>query len=146
VFVHGHTHDGLHRWFGQPVAKNASNLALKRIALALDAVKKKDITISGVRHTIGAWAVEKTYSSNAVNLTLGHIIDEIRQNKTNKHYLYDIKKREERHKMMADWEGEMLKLHASPPRTAAKVAARSREETAAILDFERKPRRRSTAK
>ena len=128
VFVHSRTHDGLDKWFGRPVNNNASNLALKRIALSLDAVKKKDITLSGVRHTIGAWAVEAGYSSNAVNLTLGHIIDEIRQNPTNKHYLYDIKKREERHAMMAAWEGEMLKLHAPPPRTSEVVPLRRRSK------------------
>lgn len=128
VFVHSRPHDGLDKWFGRPVNNNASNLALKRIALSLDAVKKKDITLSGVRHTIGAWAVEAGYSSNAVNLTLGHIIDEIRQNPTNKHYLYDIKKREERHAMMAAWEGEMLKLHAPPPRTSEVVPLRRRSK------------------
>ena len=124
VFVHGHTHDGLDRWFGRPVQKNASNLALKRIARALDTVKKKDIVISGIRGSLGAWATEKEFSADTVNLTLGHVIEAVRQNKTNKHYLYDVKMRKQRHELMVAWEQELLKLRAPSPRTAKIVPLR----------------------
>jgi integrase len=129
VFVHGHSYDGVDRWFSKPVAKNASNLALKRLAHKLDSVKKKVMVISGIRHTIAKWATGK-HNVDTINLALGHIIEAIRQNKTNKHYFYDIDLLEERREMMMHWERTLLQLVAAPPRTEKVISIRGRSASA----------------
>jgi hypothetical protein len=117
VFVHGRNYDGINRWFTRPVRVGASNTAFKKLTNRVDGIKKKGAVISGIRGTIAKWAPGK-HNVDCINLALGHIIEAVRQNRTNKHYFYGIDLLKERRKMMTHWENTLLHLPIAPSRTA----------------------------
>jgi integrase len=119
--VHAHTRGGLDRYFRRPPNEHTINRYLKTICARHPQVQKKKVTVSGLRATVGTWLTEKEASSKVINLTLGHTIPEIRQNQSNKHYLYSAELINPRKDAMRLWEAYCLSL--SPKPTPAGVPA-----------------------
>jgi integrase len=125
VFVHGRTHAGLDRYYGQTANKNTLNLHLKNAAKRIPEVQKKDVTVHGLRTAFGSWATEEkglSFDSDVVNLTLGHIIAAIRDNKANSSYLRHAKFLNARRALMMEWEAHCLSLVSEPLQAAASGA------------------------
>ena len=117
VFVHGRGHAGLDRYYKHTVNKNTLNTYLKNAAKRIPDVKKKVVTVHGLRTAFGTWATEEkglSFDSNVVNLTLGHIIAAIRDNKANSSYLRHAQFINVRRALMMEWEAHCLSLISEP--------------------------------
>jgi integrase len=114
VFVHGPSRIGFNRWEGKHFNHRAVEDHLQAAAdhlFALGKIKtKKKITPHGLRTTFVTWAKKHGYSDDCINLSLGHTIPAIRENKTNWAYFYEVKLIEERREMMIHWERHCLSL------------------------------------
>jgi hypothetical protein len=119
VFVHGRTATGVDYRYGHTPNPNVLNTYLKRIVNRIPEVKKKDVTVHGIRTAFGSWATEEkglTFDSDTVNLTWGHIIAAIRDNKANTSYLRNAKFISARRELMQEWEAHCLSLISEPPK------------------------------
>jgi integrase len=108
VFRHARTRCGVDYWFNQGISHRTISDYLRNAAARLD-IEKKSITPAGMRATFGHWAKdEHGYSDELINMTLGHINPAIRENSSNRSYLYSVQRRRDRHEMMARWEAFCL--------------------------------------
>jgi integrase len=122
VFVHGRTATGVDYRYGKTPHINVLNTYLKRVVNNIDEVKKKNVTVHGIRTAFGTWATEEkglTFDSDVVNLTLGHIIAAIRDNKANTSYLRHANFIGVRRELMQEWEAHCLSLISEPPKKQA---------------------------
>jgi integrase len=110
VFRHGRSRAGLDRWFGKVANHRAVEDHLTKAAQRIDAVEMKDPTPHGLRTTLTTWAMEHGYDSDLVNLTLGHNIRAISENKTNWSYFYEVSLIGRRMEMVTHWEQECRSL------------------------------------
>jgi integrase len=121
VFVHSRSHSGGDRWFGKRSShrtlddyftKAVDRLNAQKANIRLVPEDGKKVTVHGMRATFTTWAKEQDYSDDLINLSLGHVIPAIRENKTNWHYFYEVmmKLTPRRIDMMAHWEQHCLSL------------------------------------
>jgi integrase len=117
VFRHARTHNGIDRWFGQPIGHRTLSDYLRRRVTDELGIKKLDMTPAGMRATFGTWAKEQYECPNdernldeLIDMTLGHIIPVIRNNPTNHHYLYNVRRLNHRWELMVKWEQYCLSL------------------------------------
>ena len=120
VFIHGGTRTGA-SWFGKHSGHRTLDDYLRD---AVNRLKAKGETIRIIPEikprplftasapTFTKWATEQGYGDDLINLSLGHMIPAIRDNKTNWHYFYDVERLEARTEMMKYWE-----QHLCPPTT-----------------------------
>jgi integrase len=121
VFVHGRSRASLHFW-GRPTNRTHINKALKRIARTHPEVKKKNVTVQGIRTAFTTWATKAGYSDNLINLTLGHEIPAVKNNRTNRSYFYRMQLIDERREMMEDWDRYCLSLCDKPQRARTRAS------------------------
>jgi hypothetical protein len=116
IFQHARTHYGIDHWFGHPIGHRTLSDYLRRVVKDLD-IKKPDMTPSGMRTTFGTWAKEQYECPNdernldeLIDMTWGHVIPAIRNNPTNHHYLYNVRRLNHRWQLMMAWEKFCLSL------------------------------------
>jgi hypothetical protein len=125
VFVHGRTRAGVDSLYGRPTNTHTLNTYLKNAAKRIPDVQKKDITVHGIRTAFGTWATEEkglSFDSDLVNLTLGHIIAAIRDNKANSSYLRHAQFINTRRALMVEWEAHCRSLISESPHQAVAAA------------------------
>jgi integrase len=120
VFVHGTALTGDKHWFSKPSSHRTLDDYLTKAAFRLRAAGEtirfvpedaKKATIHGFRGaTFTTWAKENGYSDDLINLSLGHVIPAIRENKTNWSYFYNVLLLKDRTEMMTHWERHCLSL------------------------------------
>jgi integrase len=110
VFVHERPRYGAGSWKGKRANHRGAEDYLTKAAARLEEVETKKISTHGLRATFVTWAKEHGYSDDLINLSLGHIIPAIRENKTNWHYFYDVILIKQRAAMMKHWEQHCLSL------------------------------------
>jgi integrase len=138
VFVHGKSHTGADRWFGKRsshrtlddyLTKAVARLNAQGANIRLVPEDAKKVTVHGMRGaTFTTWAKEQGYSEDLINLSLGHVIPAIRENKTNWSYFYNVQLIKQRIEMMVHWEQHCLSLCGKPQQTNV-VSLRSRSST-----------------
>jgi len=131
VFRHLRTRFGRDQWYGKPANHPGAEDYVKKAVARLNdqganiriIPEGKKVTAHGARMTFTTWAKEcganfgHGYSDEMINLTLGHTIPAIRENKTNWHYFYEIKLLDARRKMMDHYERHCLSLRDQLPQT-----------------------------
>jgi integrase len=120
VFVHSRPQTGADRWFGKRsthatvddyLTKAVARLNAAGAKIRLVPEDAKKVTVHGQRGaTFTTWAKQHGYSDDLINLSLGHIIPAILENKTNWSYFYNVDLMEDRTEMMQHWERHCLSL------------------------------------
>jgi integrase len=113
VFMHGRSRTGCNEWFGKHLNHRAIGDHLRfagKYLVERGIIKTEKITTHGLRTTFVTWAKNHGYSDDLINLTLGHIIPAIRDNKTNWAYFHKVTLLEARAQMMTHWERHCLSL------------------------------------
>ena len=118
VFIHGKTRTGTswggkrssHRTLDDYLHNAVNRLKAKGETIRIIPEHKTKATIHGFRARFTKWATEQGYGDDLINLSLGHVIPAIRDNKSNWHYFYDVERLEERTEMMQRWERHCLSL------------------------------------
>jgi integrase len=114
VFVHSKPQTGADCWFGKRsshrtiddhLTKAVARLNAKGAKIRIVPEGAKKVTVHGLRGaTFTTWAKEHGYSDDLINLSLGHMIPAIRENKTNWSYFYNVQLITDRTEMMQHWE------------------------------------------
>jgi hypothetical protein len=114
VFIHGPSRTGFNRWEHCHLNHRAVEDHLQAAADYLverGIIKTKKITPHGLRTTFTTWAKSHGYggyNNDLIDLSLGHTIEAIRNNKTNWHYFYRVLLLDQRRQMMKHWEQHCL--------------------------------------
>jgi integrase len=117
VFVHGPSRTGSNIWLGKHLNHRGVEDHLRVAAdhlFGLGIIKTNKIVPHGLRTTFVTWAKKHGYSDDLINLSLGHMIPAILENKTNWAYFYQVTLIEERRQMMEHWEQHCLSLCGEP--------------------------------
>lgn len=106
----------------RPANHRAVEDYLRKAVARIDALaeENKNVTTHGLRTTFTNWAADNGYNSDLINLTLGHNIKAISENKTNWSYFYQVTLIKDRTTMM-DWEHYCLSLCGAPRQAADNV-------------------------
>jgi integrase len=120
VFVHGKPRFGYGKWTGNVSEKAAiwdylrkavARIVAQGIEVKLVPENATHPTVHGLRSTFATWAKEEHgYDDDLINLSLGHVIPAIRENRTNEHYLLNVQLLKRRAEMMTRWEQHCLSL------------------------------------